>query len=51
MYGLNPAECDGIKGPTNVPMLISPYGSSMLSTRTIISWYAVPQATSYTVEL
>ncbi|MBG1268475.1 tetratricopeptide repeat protein [Nostoc sp. WHI] len=47
--GLNPTECDGIKGPTNVPMLISPYGSSMLSTRPVISWYAIPQATSYTV--
>ncbi|PHJ56171.1 hypothetical protein VF14_18640 [Nostoc linckia z18] len=47
--GLNPSGCDSIKGPTNVPMLISPYGSSMLSTRPIISWYAVSRATSYTV--
>ena len=50
--GRNPTRCNHVKGPgeeQNVPTLISPYGSSMLSTRPLISWYAVPQATSYTV--
>ena len=50
--GLNPNDCNRNKGPgeeQNVPTLISPYGSSMLSTKPLISWYAVPQATSYTV--
>ena len=50
--GLNPSDCNSNKGPgeeQNVPTLISPYGSSMLSTKPLISWYAVPQATSYTV--
>ncbi len=50
--GINPSRCYISKGPDEdkeVPTLISPYGSSMLSTRPVISWYGVPGATSYTV--
>ncbi len=50
--GINPSRCYISKGPgddKDVPTLISPYGSSMLSTRPIISWYGVSRATSYTV--
>lgn len=50
--GRNPRRCSNAKGPgdeQNKPTLISPYGSSMLSTKPTISWYAVPEATSYTV--
>lgn len=50
--GRDPSRCNSAKGPgeeQNVPTLISPYGSSMLSTRPLISWYAVTGATSYTV--
>jgi len=50
--GLNPSRCKNTRGSgeeQNVPTLISPYGSSMLSTRPPISWSAVSKATSYTV--
>ncbi|MFN6568185.1 hypothetical protein [Dendronalium sp. ChiSLP03b] len=50
--GRNPNRCNNVKGPgeeQNVPTIISPYGSSMLSTRPSISWYPVAGATSYTV--
>jgi hypothetical protein len=50
--GRNPDRCNNVKGPgeeQNVPTIISPYGSSMLSTRPSISWYGVADVTSYTV--
>ncbi|MBG1267260.1 hypothetical protein F8S12_12960 [Nostoc sp. WHI] len=50
--GLNPSRCKNTRGSDeeqNVPTLISPYGSSMLSTRPPISWSAVSKATNYTV--
>ncbi|MBW4557155.1 MAG: hypothetical protein KME59_14645 [Trichormus sp. ATA11-4-KO1] len=50
--GLNPHPCYNPKSPgeeKEAPTLISPYGSSMLSTRPQISWTAVQLATSYTV--
>ncbi|YAF99530.1 MAG: hypothetical protein AB3A66_29905 (plasmid) [Nodularia sp. CChRGM 3473] len=50
--GRNPSRCNNAKSPDelqNSPTLISPYGSSMLSTRPQISWTAVQLATSYTV--
>ncbi|BBD70601.1 hypothetical protein NIES4072_69680 [Nostoc commune NIES-4072] len=50
--GLNPSNCYNPKGAgeeKEAPTLISPYGSSMLSTRPLISWSAVSNATNYTV--
>lgn len=50
--GLNPSNCYNPKGAgeeKEAPILISPYGSSMLSTRPQISWSAVSNATNYTV--
>ncbi len=50
--GLNPSNCynpKGAGGEKEAPTLISPYGSSMLSTRPQISWSAVSNATNYTV--
>ncbi|WP_226889733.1 hypothetical protein [Nostoc sp. MG11] len=50
--GLNPSRCYNPKGAgeeKEAPILISPYGSSMLSTRPQISWSAVSNATNYTV--
>lgn len=49
--GRNPSRCNNPKSPEeqNAPTLISPYGSSMLSTRPQISWNAVRSATSYTI--
>ncbi|MBE9038881.1 tetratricopeptide repeat protein [aff. Roholtiella sp. LEGE 12411] len=50
--GLNPSNCYNPKSPgeeKEAPTLVSPYGSSMLSTNPVISWNAVPNATSYTV--
>ena len=50
--GLNPSGCNNTKSPhedQDIPTLISPYGSSMLSSRPKISWYAVSNAISYTV--
>ncbi len=50
--GLNPSNCYNPKGAgeeKEAPTLISPYGSSMLSTQPKISWSAVSNATNYTV--
>lgn len=51
----NRANCPKRKGPsgedTNAPTLLNPYSSAVLNTRPFLSWYAVPKATSYTVQV
>ena len=50
----NKSYCPKPKGPReegNIPTIISPYSSSILSHRPELSWYAVAEATSYTVQV
>lgn len=50
----NRSNCPKPKGPredSNVPALISPYSSAILNTRPNLSWYSVPGANSYTVQV
>ncbi|MBN3911427.1 MAG: hypothetical protein HWQ35_34300 [Nostoc sp. NMS1] len=45
-------KCPKTKGPgdeNGTPMVISPYGSSILNSRPVISWYSVAGADNYTV--
>jgi hypothetical protein len=45
-------KCPKTKGPgeeNDTPTIISPYGSSILNPRPVISWYPVAEADNYTV--
>ncbi|MBE9210870.1 tetratricopeptide repeat protein [Nostoc sp. LEGE 06077] len=47
-----PQDCPKFKGPGEVgnePIILSPYGSVLLSQRPVLSWYSVKGATSYKV--
>lgn len=47
-------NCPSPKGPgsnSNTPEIVSPYSSALLNGRPLLSWYPVPGATSYTVEV
>ncbi|BAB78317.1 hypothetical protein H6G49_29075 [Nostoc sp. PCC 7120 = FACHB-418] len=51
---LSPQDCPNRKGPNrreNAPNIIQPYGKVIINRRPLISWTAVPGATSYTVQL
>lgn len=49
----SPEHCPNRKGPDeneNAPNIIQPYGKILINNRPLISWAAVPGATSYTVQ-
>ena len=52
-YG-DTSNCPKPKGPgsnSNTPAIVSPYSSTLLNGRPLLSWYSVASATSYTVEV